>query len=112
VREALRQADFGVSRPAQPRAQTDRGATGRKHARQRRRRYYESRDGRLHVMPALVRGRRSLPPVGTSSWGRSMLAKKGGLARQRQCRALGIHPTAEATARRLELRLINQHPPR
>jgi hypothetical protein len=40
--------------------------------------------------------------VGTSAWGHSMRSKKGGYARQRQCRALGIHPTAKATAVRLK----------
>jgi hypothetical protein len=102
VRGALRQAGFGVSRPVQPRAQADHAASGRTHARRARRRmYYEGRDGCLHVIPALVHGRRSLPPVGTSAWGRAMLAKRGGLACQRQCRVLGINPTAEATAARL-----------
>ena len=32
------------------------------------------------------------------AWGKRMLAKRAGYARQRQCRALGIHPTAQATA--------------
>jgi formiminotransferase-cyclodeaminase len=106
------ETETAVSRPAAARAQTERAAIGHKHARCRRRVCYEGRDGRLHVMPASVHGRRPLPPVGTSAWGRSMLAKQGGLARQRQCRALGINPTAEATARRLELRRINQRHPR
>ncbi len=35
------------------------------------------------------------PP--TSSWGRSMLAKRGGLALQRKLRLEGKHPTAYAT---------------
>jgi hypothetical protein len=35
------------------------------------------------------------PP--TSSWGRSMLAKRGGLALQRKLRLEGKHPTAHAT---------------
>jgi len=35
------------------------------------------------------------PP--TSSWGRSMLAKRGGLAVQRRYRLEGRHPTARAT---------------
>ena len=37
-------------------------------------------------------------------WGKRMLAKRAGYARQRQCRALGIHPTARATAARLARR--------
>jgi hypothetical protein len=35
------------------------------------------------------------PP--TSAWGRSMLAKRGGLALQRKLRLEGKHPTAHAT---------------
>jgi hypothetical protein len=62
--------------------------------------WYEDRRGRLRRRRAFVKGRRTLPPEGTSDWGRSMAAKKGGLARQRQCRELGINPTAAATAAR------------
>jgi hypothetical protein len=39
------------------------------------------------------------PP--TSTWGRSMLAKRGGLALQRKLRMEGKHPTAHATRCRL-----------
>jgi len=39
------------------------------------------------------------PP--TSAWGRSMLAKRGGLALQRKLRMEGKHPTAHATRCRL-----------
>ena len=39
------------------------------------------------------------PP--TSSWGRSMLAKRGGLALQRKLRLEGKHPTVYATRCRL-----------
>jgi hypothetical protein len=39
------------------------------------------------------------PP--TSSWGRSMLAKRGGLALQRKLRLEGKHPTAHATRCRM-----------
>jgi len=62
--------------------------------------WYEDRGGRLRCRRAFVKGRRTLPPKRTSDWGRSMAAKKGGLARQRQCRELGINPTAAATAAR------------
>ena len=48
-----------------------------------------------------VRRRRPLPRVGTSAWGRSMLAKRGGYARQQQCRVRGINPMAKATFVRL-----------
>jgi hypothetical protein len=42
------------------------------------------------------------PP--TSAWGRSMAAKKGGLAAQRKYQAEGRHPTAKATQVRLSKR--------
>lgn len=47
---------------------------------------------------------RPLPPKGTPAWGRSMLARRGGLACQRAYRTRGVHPTAKATAARLEKR--------
>jgi hypothetical protein len=53
------------------------------------------------VTPKAVNGRRVLPPAGTSAWGRSMLARRGGLAVQRQYRLEGRHPTAAATRARL-----------
>lgn len=49
---------------------------------------------------ALLR-RYARPPVGTSEWGKWMLAKRGGYARQRQCRALGVNPSRAANAARL-----------
>jgi hypothetical protein len=67
---------------------------------------YQTRNGRLCVRTAFFNGRRTLPPIATSDWGRSMRAKKGGYARQRQCRALGIHPTAPATTARLARRAV------
>jgi hypothetical protein len=71
----------------------------------RKRLFYEDRDGHVRSLPASTHGRRTLAPAGTSLWGRQMLAKRGGLARQRQCRALGINPTAAATAARLAGRM-------
>jgi hypothetical protein len=52
------------------------------------------------VRDYLQRHRRS------SDWGKWMLAKRGGYARQRQCRALGIDPTAQATAARMARRAV------
>jgi hypothetical protein len=82
-----------VSQPLPPRALASR--QGR-----RTQVWFKERNGRLRCRYAFTKGRRTLPPVGTSDWGRAMLAKRGGLARQRQCRELGIHPTAEATRAR------------
>jgi hypothetical protein len=104
VREALCHAGLGgVSRSDRARAQTDRGASTRTHARRPRLVCYEGRDGRVHWMPARINGRRPLPPRGTRAWGISMRARKAARARHQKCRALGLNPTARATARRLEL---------
>ena len=47
-----------------------------------------------------------------SAWGRHMLAILGGRARQRQCRAQGIHPTRKATMVRLARQKVKkQNPP-
>src|SRR5437773_8147487 len=35
------------------------------------------------------------------AWGKRMLAKRAGYARQRQCRRTGVHPTEKATRLRL-----------
>src|SRR5262245_33412079 len=72
-KEALVGAVFGVSRSKDERALTRRGNK-----------------------PRARRPKPALPPVGTSDWGCSMLAKRGGYARQRLCRNQGINPTAQA----------------
>jgi hypothetical protein len=99
MRPVLMAADELVNRLRSARALTDR--TVKRRTAPRKRRWYEDKNGQMRWRPAFVNGRRTLPPVGTSAWGRSMLGKKGGYARQRQCKALGINPTAQATAARL-----------
>ena len=94
VRTALGEAGLPVSRLGQRRA-------ARPHKRLPRMVCYRTRDGRSRIQPMFVKKRRTLPPVGTSEWGRSMRAKRGGYARYRKCLAFGIHPTAQATAARL-----------
>jgi hypothetical protein len=99
VRAILVEAGFrGVNRSGRGRAL----ARGRAQKGQKRRRfvYFTDRAGRLVIKPALKHGRRPVPPVGTSEWGRSQLARRGGLAEQRMYRAAGVHPTAAATQAR------------
>jgi hypothetical protein len=84
VRTAARDLGIGVRRPAPRRA-------WRRPQRQRLSRHEQ-------VRRYLQRHK------GSSDWGKWMLAKRGGYARQAQCRALGIHPTAKATAARLAKR--------
>ena len=100
VRTALVEAGLGVNRASSKRAHTMR--------RGRRRRpklvCYEGADGRIRVRQAFVNGRRTLPEKHSSAWGWAMRARKGGYERQRRCRQLGIHPTAQATAARLARR--------
>ena len=102
VQEVLLEAGLVVNRRTRTHAIADRAV--RRHRPLRRMRYVETVDGTSYWQPLFVNGKRTLPPVGTSAWGRSMAAKRGGYARQKQCRALGIHPTAKATAVRLAKR--------
>ena len=94
---ALLQAGLAVTHPKNPRTQA-------RKPKPRKRLFYEDRDGHVRCVPAYTHGRRTLAPAGTSKWGRQMLAKRGGLARQRLCRAHGLNPTAAATAVRLARR--------
>jgi hypothetical protein len=55
---------------------------------------------RLAILVGQARRLALNPP--TSAWGRSMLAKRGGLAVQRKCRLEGRHPTERATRSRLQ----------
>jgi len=55
---------------------------------------------RLAILVAQARRLALNPP--TSAWGRSMLAKRGGLAVQRKYWLDGRHPTEPATRRRLQ----------
>src|SRR5215469_11706449 len=55
---------------------------------------------RLAILVGQARRLALNPP--TSAWGRSMLAKRGGLAMQRKLRIEGKHPTERATRIRLQ----------
>ena len=55
---------------------------------------------RLAILVGQARRLALNPP--SSAWGRSMLAKRGGLAVQRKYRLEGKHPTAKATRCRLQ----------
>jgi hypothetical protein len=55
---------------------------------------------RLAILVGQARRLALNPP--SSAWGRSMLAKRGGLAVQRKYRLEGRHPTARATRCRLQ----------
>jgi hypothetical protein len=80
-----------VNRERVVRAQTDRSdGVPAPRPRPTSLRLHETRDGRLCATPAVVHGRRTLPPVGTSAWGRSLRAKKAAYARHQRCLALGI----------------------
>ena len=94
LHSGLLQAGLAVTRSHHPRTQA-------RKPKPRKRLFYEDRDGHVRCVPAFTHGRRTLAPAGTSKWGRQMLAKRGGLARQRQCRLRKINPTAAATAARL-----------
>src|SRR5712692_3373806 len=67
-------------------------------------RFCDRRRGRLEPwLRAILCGqaRRLAVNPPSSAWGRKMLAKRGGYARQRQARAHGINPTEKATRVRL-----------
>jgi hypothetical protein len=109
VRSLLRRPGILVSRPIPARALTIRRgetrlnrATDRRFApgtRENERLPFAQLQGRTTT--SSPRRPRRLPPRRTSAWGRSMRAKKGGYARQQQCRLLGINPTEKATMVRL-----------
>jgi hypothetical protein len=90
--DALRALGIGVSPPAGARARAGQPRTAQSPGRAA---------GRTAGTPKTVHGSRVLPPAGTSAWGRSMLARRGGLAVQRKYRLDGRHPTAAATRARL-----------
>ncbi len=111
ARTVLLNAGIGVRRARGARAL----AEGRERHRPRERQntrargprlvWHRDRHGRLLAMPAHGKdSRRPVPPVGTSDWGRSQLARRGGLAVQRRYRAEGRCPTEAATRARLQRR--------
>jgi len=92
VREVLNRLGLGVNRRTRERA------VANHRARPERVRSVRKVGIQVNVHGQQVpveRRRRPLPPRGTSDWGRSMHARRGGYARQRQCRRLGINPTAK-----------------
>jgi hypothetical protein len=91
VHDTLRQLGFGVSRPPAVRA----WRVGRARP--------ATKTQRLAWLRSYLR-----PAVGTPEWGKWMLAKRGGYARQRQCRAFGINPWEAGTRRRLELKHLRE----
>ena len=109
ARTALFNAGIGVRRARGARALAEGRERQRPRERQKTRArgsrqvWHRDRYGRLLAMPAHGKNsRRPVPPVGTSDWGRSQLARRGGLAAQRRYRAEGRCPTEAATRARLE----------